>query len=58
MWGVFKTDDPYLVHIAPIKPGTHDELAEGHRLDMSCPDISYVDENRHGVKIVVHEEIN
>ena len=27
MWGVFRTDNPYVVHVAPIKSGTDDELA-------------------------------
>jgi hypothetical protein len=58
MWGVFKTDDPYIVHVAPIQDGTEDELASGHRLDMSCSDIIRVEESEYGVKIVIHEQIN
>lgn len=55
MWGVFQTDDPYVVHIAPEIDGN---LAPGHRLDMTCPDISRVELSEYGVQIVVHEEIN
>ncbi len=58
MWAVFKTDDPYVVHVAPLKTGSDDELADGHRLDMSCPDISRMEKSKHGVSIVIHEEIN
>lgn len=58
MWAVLKTDDPFEVHVAPVKAGTNDELADGHRLDMACPDISRVELSEHGVSIVVHEEIN
>lgn len=58
MWGVFKTDDPLVVHVIPIKAGTEDELAPGHSLGMDCPDISRVEISEHGVSIVIHEEIN
>jgi len=58
MWGVFRTDDPYTVHVAPLKAGTEDVLAAGHRLDMTCPDISRVELSEHDVSIVIHEEIN
>lgn len=58
MWGVFKTEDPKVLHVTPIKDGTKDELAAGHRLDMTCSDISRVSLAENGVSIVVHEEIN
>lgn len=57
-WGLFRTDDPYVVHIAPLKNGSDDEVADGHQLNMACPDISRVEMSKHGVSIVVHEEIN
>lgn len=55
-WGIFKTDDPYLVHVAPCDE--QGDIAESHVLDMSCPCIGRVELSAHGVEIVVHEEVN
>jgi hypothetical protein len=56
MWGVFKTDDQYIVHIVPCDENAIPKL--GHRIDMACPDISRVELSPKGVSIVIHEEIN
>ena len=56
MWGVFDTDDPYVVHVAPCdKDGN---LQKGYILSQGCPDVSHVEMNKYGVLMVIHEEIN
>ena len=54
VWAVFKTDDPRIVHVVPCDEHGNTQ----HVLDMTCPDISRVEESDKGVWIVIHEATN
>jgi hypothetical protein len=56
MWGVFNTEDPYLVHVAPCNRVGN--IGEGHVLKLECPCTWHVEVSELGVRIIVHEEAN
>jgi hypothetical protein len=55
MWGLFLTDDPQVIHVAPCDK--YGDLRSDHLLSRKCPCSTRIELSEHDVTVVIHEEI-